>query len=121
MRPTTMLLHGLLALCLLPCLPGCATSGAKPPPVIHNTQVIDAPRAQYVGIDPGLTSKPALPPLPAPAVVDSDKCAAGCYSNKQLRDLLDAALDTLGRCWDRLDAIRTLSDKAVQSNTPPKP
>lgn len=83
--------------------------------------MIDAPRAQYVGIDPSLTAHPTLPALPAPAVVDSDKCKAGCYSNRQLRDAIDAALDTLGRCFDRLDSIRTLSDKAVQSNTRNQP
>lgn len=81
--------------------------------------MIDAPRAQYVGVPPNLLQHPRLPPLPAPAVVDSGKCANGCYSNDQVRAAIDAALNTLGRCYDQLDAIGVLSRQAVQSNTPP--
>ncbi|HSX21523.1 MAG TPA: hypothetical protein VLE97_01960 [Gaiellaceae bacterium] len=44
-------------------------------------------------------------------------CRDGCFSNDQLRGSLDAALDTLGRCYDQLDAIATLSAKAKDSNT----
>lgn len=119
MRPIKTLLLGALALCLPLCLLGCADSGTRPVSTIHSTKVIDAPRAQYVPIPPNLVQRPRLPPLPAPAVVDAGKCHNGCFTNDQVRAAIDAALDTLGRCYDQLDSIRTLSDKAVRSNTPP--
>ena len=120
MRPIKTLLIGVAALCLPLCLLGCVGNGTRQPPTIHDTHVIDATRAQYVDVPPNLLQHPKLPPLPAPAVVDADKCVNGCYSNDQVRAAIDAALDTLGRCYDQLDAIGVLSGKAVQSNTPPK-
>lgn len=32
----------------------------------------------------------------------------GCYSNDQLRSALDTVLNTLGKCYDQLDQIKTL-------------
>ncbi len=71
-----------------------------------------------MAIPPNLLAHPRLAPLPAPAYVDAGKCAAGCYSNDQVRAAIDAALNAYGTCTDQLDAIDTLSSHAVETNQP---
>lgn len=50
------------------------------------------------------------------AAVARIPCVDGCYTNAQLLDLLDAALDSRGRCIDQLDAIGRLSKLAVAAS-----
>lgn len=52
----------------------------------------------------------------ATAAAGLQDCRDGCFSDGQLLDALTGALDTLGRCYDQLDAIATLSAKAKDSN-----
>lgn len=91
-------------------------SGPKPPPVIHDTQVIDAPVKQYVAVPSTLTAHPYLAPLPQPAYTAGPCATFGCYSNAQLRDALSQALSSRGKCLGQLDQIGGLSTAAVQSN-----
>lgn len=63
--------------------------------------------------DPGQLGGPSGAGTPA---LTGLPCAAGCYTNDQLLDLLDAALDSRGRCVDQLDAIARLSKLAVATN-----
>ena len=67
--------------------------------------------------DPG---QPAGSPPLGTAADSGIPCANGCFTNEQLRTMLDDALDSRGRCIDQLDAIGRLSSQAVKATSPTK-
>lgn len=119
MRTMRHALLGAALLCAVASLAACATSGPQPE-VLTKTQLVEAPKLQYVAIPDGLLTVQPLPELPTPAVFDSADCAAGCYSNAQVRDWIDAIVANRGQLVDHLHAIRSLSDDAVAATAAPK-
>lgn len=107
MQPNRRALNGLLALCVALFLTSCATNGPEP---VVQYQLQEVPVPVAVTIPRNLTEEPALPPLPTPAYRDTKACRAGCYTNEQLRDLLDSALAWGSQAVENLRAIRVYSD-----------
>lgn len=119
MRTMRHALLGAALLCAVASLAGCATSGTRPE-VLTKTELVEAPKLQYVAIPDGLLTVQPLPELPTPVLFDSGDCAAGCYSNAQVRDLIDVLVANRGQLVDHLHAIRSLSDDAVAATAAPK-
>lgn len=116
MRAMRLALLGAALLCAVGSLPGCATSGSRPE-VLTKTELVETPKLQYVAIPADLLAVPPLPDLPTPVLFDSGECVQGCYSNAQVRDLLDTIIANRGVLVDHLHAIRGLSDDAVATTT----
>lgn len=117
MRPMRLALLGAALLCAVASLPGCATSGQRPE-VLTKTELVEAPKLQYVAIPDSLLAVAPLPDLPTPVLFDSGDCAQGCYSNAQVRDVIDSLIANRGVLVDHLHAIRGLSDDAVATTNP---
>lgn len=115
MRPALL---GAALLCAVASLTGCATSG-KPPVVLTKTEVVEAPKRQYVAIPADLLAVSLLPELPTPVTFDSGDCKEGCYSNAQVRDIIDTLVASRGVLVDHLHSIRHLSDDAVAATATP--
>lgn len=61
-----------------------------------------------------LTQIAEFPQLPTPAVFNADQCKAGCYTNAQMRQLLDDVVDWGFSCVESLRSIRVYSDEQVE-------
>lgn len=75
--------------------------------------------APAVRSDSAGTAGAAVPTAIAVAGVLPGACAAGCFSNDQLRDALDGALSWGQQCRAQLTAIGELSRKAVEATASP--
>ena len=118
MRTMRRAMLGAALLCAVAFQASCATSGSAPE-VLTRTEVVEAPKIQYAAIDPTLLAIPVLSPLPAPAVYSAGDCADGCYSNKQMRAIIDILLTDRAVFVDRLRTIRRLNEDAVAATKPP--
>lgn len=122
MRPTRRVLCGALALCVAVSLTACGSSGSvreDPPPV--KTVLVETPVLQLVKIDRTLTDVPTLAPAPTPIVAYNPPACTrptGCFSTKQLEEMLSTALAWGSASADNLRAIRRASDEATR---PPAP
>lgn len=76
---------------------------------------MEVPRRQLVRVSGELTAVPALPDAPVPAVPFGPACErkAGCYSNRQLEAMLNAATGWGMKMADSLHTIRGLMSEAL--------
>lgn len=119
---------GALALCVALSLTACSTTGPAPKPplppkVVVKPKIVEAPKRQLVPIERTLTETPKLAPAPAPAIAPGEECGRpkGCYSNRQLEAMLQAALDWGAQAVDNLRSIRKASDEATSPSTKDPP
>ena len=119
MRRMNHVLIGALALCVASSLTACGSSGSarEDPPTPVKTVLVETPVLQLVPIDRTLTETPILAQLPVPAFAYSPPTCtskAGCFSNRQLAQMLSDGLLWGGGSADNLRAIRRASDEATK-------
>lgn len=122
MRQTRTAVRGLLPLFAALSLCSCSSSGPDTVPV---PTVVEIPRPVPITVPSSFTDPPMLPALPTPAFRDQGVCAEGCFTNGQVRDILDAVLGAYQRAVNQLHAIMVYSAERArqieQSNNPPPP
>lgn len=113
MRAIKSVTLGATLLCAALCLASCKNNSVKP--VAKSVQTVEVARRQYVPIPADMTAHPAVQ-VTLPSHHDNGDCINGCYTDKELKAVVNALLSTVMAGNAKLDAIRALSDKAVQTN-----
>lgn len=116
MRTIRLARSCLFPLFALACLTACVRSGPQPrtplpPPPIS---LVESTSVQFAPIGEHLLAMRSLPDLPRAAIFNQTDCIRGCYSQEQVNEALQTALDALIDAANQLAAIRA-QDKAARA------